>query len=254
MSLACFIGIVVRELKAGFGSPVQALLRLAMPGIGLLVFWMVFSGQPHQRAGMMAFLLPGFLGLVCLGGVGSVHGRLGQDASNGLLAVAVLSPTPLWVLIAGGIAAYLVQLLVQAAVLVTVGVVAFDCALDLGAAAVLRASGALLASGAFFCCLGLLLVLLIPVQAVYQLTLRIGMVVATLASTAYIPLERIPAWLRWAVGVNPLSYCCNALRAAFGSQPLDGWAPSMITLAGFAALAVAAAVATAGRVETLARH
>lgn len=248
--LSVFGGVLARELKGVLGSPGSAVMALVMGTTSLVVFRLVLSGSSQRNEELLRFLLPGFLALLALGTISAVHGRIQQDAANGLLAIVVVSSAPPSLVLAASVAAQVVHLIAQAVVTTLVAVLVCRFPLTLSIANGLKAMITMMTIGVGFSSLGLLIFLWVRIASLHQALLRVGLVVASLASTAFIPLERIPGALRWAVAFNPLSYTCSALRASLGGASPGTWAPSMLVLAGFSLVAFAATVLSAKRLET----
>ncbi|GGS48320.1 ABC transporter permease [Actinokineospora fastidiosa] len=79
-----------------------------------------------------------------------------------------------------------------------------------------------------------------PKPEAMQAVSFIVMVPLMFGSSAYLPLEAMPAWVRWFSSVNPVTYAVDAVRALSLDRPA-GWSPAL-------ALALAAAAAVGGGV------
>ncbi|GAB2724799.1 ABC transporter permease [Kitasatospora kifunensis] len=239
-----------RSLRSLVTDPGVVLFGLLQPVIVLFMLTQVFSKMgppPHFPAGIsyLDFVLPAVLidnavQSAVQSGIGLV-----EDLKNGIVArLRSLPIVPASLLIARSIAT-LVRSGIQAVIILTLAIAVLGYSPKGGAAAVASSIGLTLfiswSLGWLFIAAGAWLRRAEPMQ---NLAI-IAVLPLMFASSAYIPIADLPAWLGVVARANPLTYAINATRAI--ALQLPGTDAVVATLAfGGAIAAIGAVLAVLG--------
>jgi ABC-2 type transport system permease protein len=246
--------IVWREFRVQVFNPSKATGNFLVPSFALLFFAVAIGANfPPIRYASAAydyatFFLPGLIAIQAFLMASYAYGSVRQDRVSRIVAVVATSRTSMVDYMLGKLLGCIVLTAVRSAVLVAVtllvsGPPALDDPLDLAAILAIVA-----ASTVFWYGLGFTLGALVAAESVGSVLFGIGGTVLTFASTAYYNVERAPAWVRSIAGVNPLSHSSNALRELFLRGTLGAHRADLAIVVALAAVALAAAWASAGRV------
>lgn len=213
-----------------------------------LVMWvLVGSGfRGSFRENSFGYFFPGTVVLVVL--FASIFATISviEDRREGFLQGVLVSPVPPSSIalgkILGGAALGLLQGL-PLLVLVPLAGLEADAAGLLAAAALLAVLAFALTS------LGFAIAWSLESTQGFHAVMNLFLIPMWLLSGAFFPVDGAPAWLRWAMAVNPLTYGVASLRRALGGTA-PAWATPSLSLAvtaAFAAAMFAAAVAVVAR-------
>ncbi|TCP48534.1 ABC-2 type transport system permease protein [Tamaricihabitans halophyticus] len=237
-----------RSLRALVNEPRLVVLSLLQPLIMLLLFSQVFSGIAQTSAFppgvqyidylMPAILMTSGLGAALQSGIGLV-----TDMKNGVLGRFRSLPIQQWSVLFARSAADLIRTAVQLLILLGFAIVLFGFSPAGGFVGIAAAFGlALIVSWALswvFLAVGAWLRNAETMQQVGFL----AMFPLMFASSAYVPLEGLPGWLRAVATVNPLTYAVDAARNLALAMPVGGGVLGAVaTSAGLLAIGVFAAV------------
>ncbi|NUP03995.1 MAG: ABC transporter permease [Nonomuraea sp.] len=215
-------------------SPGQLAGLLFQPVFMIVVFVYLFGGAAGgDRAGAVAYMLPGVLVQVALMATITTGMNLATDIGNGVFDRFRTMPIARSAPLAGRIMADLLTLVITIAMSMAVGyVVGFRVRTDplsalAGIGLVLLMAMALSWGSAW---IGLVAKSVTSMQGLATAVL----LPLTFGSSAFVPATDMPGWLSWWMGVNPVSHLAGALRGlmAGGLEAADVW----ITLCWAAAL------------------
>ncbi|WP_084468369.1 ABC transporter permease [Actinokineospora inagensis] len=233
--------LTTRSLRAAFGDPRLVFFGLLQPVVLLLLFSQVFSGVGSlpgvaQYQGYINYLMPATLvNIAMITAMGAGAGLVAETYSGVIGRFRSLPIATGSVLLARTFADT-ARLAVQLVAIVVAAVLFLDFApyggpLGLAAAVLLTLF------------VGWGLSWLFVAIATWQRSIELMQAVSFIAtyplmfsSSAYMPLQSMPAWVRAVATVNPLTYAIDAARAlALGRVP--GWSlPMAVGLAAVAAL------------------
>ncbi|MEU6784353.1 ABC transporter permease [Nonomuraea angiospora] len=225
--------------------PGQLFGLLFQPVFMIVIFVYLFGGAAGgDRAGAVAYMLPGVLVQVALMSTITTGMNLATDIGNGVFDRFRTMPIARSAPLAGRILADLLTLLITIVMSMVVG----------------YAVGFRVTTGPLSALAGLGLVLLLAMALSWgsawiglvakSVTSMQGMATAvllplTFGSSAFVPATDMPGWLSWWMGVNPVSHLAGALRGLLtgGSHASDvwitlGWTAGLLAL--FAPLALRA--------------
>ncbi|XGP75570.1 ABC transporter permease [Actinokineospora auranticolor] len=240
--------LTARSLRAAFGDYRLVFFGLLQPVVLLLLFSQVFSGVgslPGVAAydGYINYLMPATLvNIAMITAMGAGAGLVAETYTGVVGRFRSLPISPVSVLLARTFADT-ARLAVQLVVIVVAAVLLLRFRPD---------------GGPFGLAAAVLLTLVVGwglswvfvAIATWQRNVELMQAVSFIAmyplmfsSSAYMPLQNMPAWVRAVATVNPLTYAIDAARAlALGRSP--GWAlPLAVLLAMVAALGGGAAAA-----------
>ncbi|MFC5289392.1 ABC transporter permease [Actinokineospora guangxiensis] len=231
-----------RSLRLAFGDRKLVFLGLLQPIVLLLLFSQVFSGigtlpGVAEYDGYINYLLPATLVTIALTtAVGAGVGLL-AEVFTGFVGRLRAMPLALGsVLVARTLAdAVRLALSLVAAVAVAVPLLGFRPGSAAGLALGLLLS---VVVGWGLSWLFIAIACWQPKPEAMQAVSFIVMVPLMFGSSAYLPLEAMPAWVRWFSTANPVTYAVDAVRALSMDKPA-GWSPAL-------ALALAAVAAAGG--------
>ncbi|MBL7494848.1 ABC transporter permease [Frankia sp. CNm7] len=231
------------ELALNLRHGESVLLTLIIP-VGLLVFFSAVDVLPADGRDAVDFLVPGVLALAVMSSAFTGQAiATGFERRYGVLKRLGATPLPRWVLLAGKTLAVLAIEVVQALLLVGIGLaLGWDARLPGAAAGVGWLALLLVLGTTAFSGLGLLMAGTLRAEAtlaaangVYLLLLLVGGVV--------FPLSELPGWLRAVAEVLPTAALSDGLRAVLTDAAAPG-AGSLVVLVCWAVGAVALAART----------
>ncbi|MGW5055349.1 ABC transporter permease [Actinokineospora sp. NPDC004072] len=231
-----------RSLRLAFGDRKVLLFGLLQPVVLLLLFSQVFSGigaLPGMAGyqGYINYLLPATLVTIALTtAVGSGAGLL-AEVFTGFIARLRAMPLALGAVLVARTLADSARLALSLLVAVAIAVPLLG--FRPGSAPGL-ALGLLLAVvvGWGVSWLFIAIACWAPKPEVMQAASFVVAVPLMFGSSAYLPLEAMPTWVRWFSTVNPITYAVDAVRALTLGHPA-GWSPLL-------ALALTATAAAGG--------
>ncbi|MFE2281685.1 ABC transporter permease [Streptomyces sp. NPDC059454] len=247
---AQFTVLTGRSLRGLVTDRRLVVLTLVQPLILLVIFSQVFgsmASREHFPAGMnyIDYLMPAILvtsGITSAVGSGA---ELIRDMDNGVLTRFRSLPVGLhWILVARAVAdvlrttAQTVLLLVCATLFFgfdpTGGVLGITAALALSLLVITALTWVFIALGTW-----------VRSARIMQSVSGLALFPLMFASSAYVPLDALPDWLRVVAVVNPVSYAVDATRALALDQPLGGDVLGAVSTS-LLVMAVAMAAAVAG--------
>ncbi|MDG5471686.1 ABC transporter permease [Jeotgalibacillus sp. ET6] len=226
-----------RSLVTTLRNPLIFVPNLAISMFFLFVYEAGLSGiadlPAFEGANYLAFILPVSIVSAAIGGAGGAGQALVKDLDNGFFSRLLITPASRLAIVLGPIIAGMMQLVVQAGLIIAVG---FFLGLEV-------AGGAL----------GVLVVLLLTLGwglafAGYSVGVALRAKNAQSAqagtfiffpliflSTTFVPYELIEAqWLKVAATINPVTYLFEAMRTVL----IDGFSEPWPIILGFIVIAV----------------
>jgi ABC-2 type transport system permease protein len=227
--------IIVRDLSRGFRQRGRVLAGLARPFMWLLLVGTGYNAIARVEgvASYQVFVFPGLVVMAALFGAMLTAISTVYDREFGMLRLMLASPAGVPAILAGrAIAATMIGTVQGGVVLLCIPLVAPVTAAQLAAA-----FGALALGAAASSVVGLLVAA--PLQSVENFAGVINIVLFPMlfVSGALYPTAGMPAALRVAALVNPVSYAVDLMRAALG-QPSEFGAPRSILVLGATTLIV----------------
>ncbi len=224
-----------RSLKVTFRTPSAVLPPLIISAFFLLIYDATLSDAAQQAflssGDYLAFILPLSLISASLSGAGLAGQNLVRDLENGYFDKLLLTPVSRIALLSGHVLAGAVILLLQAMIVVGIGLL-------LGLTSATGIGGILVVLG-----IALLLGTGFSGFSVW-VALRTGSAAATggasfaffpftFLTATFVPLELLEGWLQTVARLNPITYILDAMRSVL----LTGWVAEDL-LAGLAACAL----------------
>jgi ABC-2 type transport system permease protein len=233
--------LFLRLLRATLRMPVYLLISIVQPVLWVLLFGQLFNKvttiQGFGASSYVQFLAPGISIMTALFGAAySGMGMLG-DIDRGVLDRLLATPVARGALIAARILISAVQVVVQAAIILTVA-----CLLGArpqgGVAGVLLVFLAAALLGAAFAAFSNALALLARRQELVIAVMNFIVLPTTFLSSMIMSRNLMPAWIRTASRFNPVNWAVTAARDGF--QGVAG-AEAALCLALLAVFALACA-------------
>jgi ABC-2 type transport system permease protein len=226
-----------------------------------LLFWVLLGagfrasfrppGLP-AGTGYLEYAYPGILGLVLLFTAIFATFSVVEDRREGFLQGVLVAPVPRSALVLGQAVGATLLAVGQGTLILALAPAAGVPLTPLSAAAGVAVM-VLVAFG--MVCLGLLLAWRMESAQGFHGIINLILLPMWLLSGAFFPLAGAPAWLAWAMRLNPLTYGIAALRRALylgspaGVGPVPALLPALGITALFAVAAFAAAAAGARRAK-----
>jgi len=235
--------IAERDLRHAFRTPQFILVEvLIQPITFVLLFAFVFGGA-IRTPGMtyIDFLLPGILVQTAAFGALNTAIALTQDLQNGLMDRFWSLPMTRLAVVLGRIASDTLLAAVGVGVMLVVGfVIGFRFHASAGAA--LEALGLVLLFGFSFTWLAALLGVAFRKPEMVQATGFIAIFPLTFASSVFVPIATMPAWLQVVAKHTPMTPTVDVVRHLVIGQPIGNelttalvWIAGLIVVAGTAA-------------------
>lgn len=215
--------IAARDLRHVVRTPQFILVEvLIQPIVFVLLFAYVFGGAIHVPGTIyIDFLLPGIL--VQTAAFGSINTAIAltEDLKNGLMDRFWSLPMTRSAVVLGRIATDVVLAAVGVGVMLLVGV-AIGFRFHGSAAAGLAAIGVVLLFGFSFTWLAALLGVAFRKPEMVQATGFIAIFPLTFASSAFVPVSTMPAWLQAFAQHTPMTATVDVVRHLIAGQPVGG--------------------------------
>ncbi|WP_394617232.1 ABC transporter permease [Lentzea sp. JNUCC 0626] len=240
-----------RYLRQSFGDARLFFLGLAQPTVLLLLFSQVFAGVAVMPGvarydGYLHFLLPTTLVNIALSAAMSAgYGLLG-DGYTGFAGRLHTMPVTRMSLVLARTLADAVRLVVQLAAVVLIAVVVLGYRPGTWSG-LLAALGVTVVIGWSMSWLFLAIAAWRPRLEAMQAVTFVVMFPLMFTSSAYMPVETMPPWLRVVTRFNPVTYSVDATRALVVGAPAED--ALIMALALTAACALIGATATCLRVS-----
>lgn len=237
--------LTTRSLRATLGDPRILLFSLLQPLVMLLLFSQVFSAIGNlpgvaQYHGYINFILPATLVTTAMtSSMGSGVGLL-TEMSNGVIARFRSMPISLFSVLLARSFSDTIRMAIQLTIMVIVATLLFGFQPAGGVPGVVAALAVALVVGWGLGWLFLALATWLKKPETMQYMGFLVMFPLMFGSSAYMPLDSMPGWIKAIATVNPLTYAIDASRELTLATPLTG---SVV-----AALAVSAGIALVGGV------
>jgi ABC-2 type transport system permease protein len=222
-------GIVARDLHRTIRQKSRLLGGLVRPFMWLLLVGTGYNAIARVEGGLSyrAFVYPGIIVMAALFGAMLTAISTVYDREFGMLRLMLASPAGTAAVLTGrAIAAALVGILQGGVVLLCAPLL-----VRLTAGQFVMAAAALVIAAASSSLLGILVAA--PVRSVENFAGVINVVLFPLlfVSGALYPTVHMPAWLRGAARLNPVTYQVDLMRAALGQPSEFGIAQSLFAIA-----------------------
>lgn len=238
--------IAARNMRKVVRTPQFLIFEVfVQPIIFVLLFAYVFGGAIHVANGSyIDFLLPGILVQTATFSGLNTGLAVAEDLRNGLMDRFWSLPMSRFSVIVGRIAAD--TLLSAVAVLVMIGVgTIIGFRFHAGPAEAVGAIGIAVLAGMTFGVVGALLAVILRTPEAIQ---GVGFAIIfpfVFASSVFVPISTMPAWLQWFASRTPITATVDAVRALSLGLPLQSlplsaviWLAAIIVLAGGASSVV----------------
>jgi ABC-2 type transport system permease protein len=238
LHVAC--AVYVRTWRKVIRRPVVLLLSFAQPLIWMTFFGFLFHRFPlTQLPGQVSYI--DFL-TVLLGASQSGIGLI-RDMQTAMLERIMATPAGGAGLLAGKVAADVSRLLLQAVIVVLVGLM-LGVRCQLAAGPLLMAFVYLATFGAGYCALSCWIALQTRSQETMASFVHLANMPIFFTSTALVPVKQMPAWLESIAVWNPLTLVVEPLREAllFGTATQSHQALPVLLIAAGVLFALAARV------------
>jgi ABC-2 type transport system permease protein len=242
-ALAAFFAVFRRTLLKTARRPVSLTFSLVQPLVWMGCFGFLFNRYRVERlngdTAYLTFLVPGVSAMSILFGASQSGIELIRDLQTGFLQRLLLTPTSRTWILAGKLSADVARLLVQASLIVGLGVLlgARPSPSPLG---LLLATVALLSFGVLLASLSCTVALLARSPEGMATYVHLVNMPLLFTSTALVPDRHMPSALAAISSVNPLSLTVNTWRVALVFGELPPLAPlGTLLLLSSAALALA---------------
>jgi ABC-2 type transport system permease protein len=213
--------IAVRHIRAFLRQPWWVLISLLQPLLYLLLFSQLFQtmGDLPQFGGTyLSFLLPGVVVMSALSSGGWAGTASIDDIDRGVMDRVLVTPVRRTAIIVGHLAQQILIVVLQAFVLVALGVVV-GARLDGGPAGVGVMLLASILLGVGIGCLSHAIALLARTQETLIAVSQVIILPMTFLSTTFMVGELMPDWMASVAGFNPLTWAADASRAALTASP-----------------------------------
>lgn len=206
-----------RSLRAFVKDPQLVIFSLLQPLIMLALFSQVFGkammGSVAAETGSyINYLMPAILVTTGIGAAMQSGVGLITDMKSGVLARFHSLPIRIWSVLVARSVADLVRTATQLLILLLVGTVLFDFSPAGGLSGMLSAFLLSLLVSWSLAWVFLAIAVWVRKEEVMQSVGFLAMFPLMFASSAFVPLDALPQWLRVVAGVNPLTYAVDASR------------------------------------------
>lgn len=151
---------------------------------------------------------------------------------TGTLEAMLVTPAPLWVILAGSVMWDYVMTTFRLIIYLALGVIAFRLRLTGGQYG--PGAAALILGATAYASIGFLIASAVMVAKRGESIGWLANAAAQLIGGVYYPIEILPWWLQKLAGLIPVTYALRALRRALlVHTPLDQLVPDLLALAGF---------------------
>lgn len=201
-------------------EPFTMAFNLLNPLILLIFMGGAFQGLARDWAGgdYRAYLLPGILALTVFGNSLAGGIPLLFDKENGVLMRLMSTPISRASILVGRFLAINVATLLQCLIILGLGLLlGIRIAGGVSGAAALLLIALLLGFG--ITVISLILAFVLTNHGDFFAIMGVTALPLTFLSSAFVPLEALPAWMRGLAWINPMTYAIDGMRALV----LDGW-------------------------------
>ena len=221
-SLDILAAVSLRTWLKTLRRPVVLTFSFAQPLIWMLFFGFLFQRFAGEVGGnsYTSFLVPGVCAMTVLFGASQSGIALIRDMHTNFLARMLSTPADRRLVLGGKLAADVIRLLVQAIIVILLGVIV-GARLDASAAAFLTSLVALGLFAAAFSALSCFIALRTRAAESMAAYVHVVNMPILFTSSALVPRDHMPGLLKAISAGNPLTWAVDALRAAllFGEMP-----------------------------------
>ena len=229
-----------------FGLLLQPVLWVVLFGTGMKS--MVASSEPGGGDAYIDFMVPGIIALSALTGAIAGGSVLLDERLRGIIKEYLVAPVARLSILAGNAASTATKSLIQATVILLVGV-AMGAQIGLDPLAWLGAVVLVAGYGLGFAGIGLAAASKAGSTAGYHMIIFMFNLPLLFMSNALYPLSALPTWMRIAAQVNPTTYVITGLRRLLmegvtlgGVEPFPIWL-CFVAVIGFAVFGLLVALA-----------
>lgn len=218
-----FTTFVGRSMLHTLRTPDALIMAIVLPTVLMLLFTQVFGGAIDPSGGYVDYVVPGII-LLCAGfGASSVAVDVATDMKTGVIDRFRTMPLRAETVVAGHVVASLVRNLVATAIVVAVAVLlGFRPSAGplewIGMSALV--AGYILAITALFAAIGL-------ASSTPEAAAGYGFLLLFLPylSSAFVPIDTMPEWLRWVAENQPLTPIIETIRGLLLGTDIEvsGW-------------------------------
>lgn len=229
------------NLKGSLKNRAMMLIAILTPVLLLIIFWLLCLAAASTEFNLAAFIFPGIIALTVIQTGGMHAATIVNWREQGIFRRLACTPVPLWQLVLGRSLAQLILSLVQAVLVVAVGI--FILQLSVSVSGLLFSFVILALASACFIAIGTVIAGLAP-NAVIANTIYIFLILPLLfLGDSMMPMELFPPFLQKIGLYLPTAMVTSLIRPLMnnGALPADPWLPiiglSLYTLA-FTAISV----------------
>jgi ABC-type polysaccharide/polyol phosphate export permease len=248
-SLWASLAIARQDLRESFGHAASVVTMLFSTCMSLVVVALVLSDSSGSAGARLVYLYPGLVSVLCVNGLSTTSGRIQSDRQRGTLVMLMLSRSAAPAILAGHLASLAVLVLIQGVFLFGVMTLLVSQVAAGDPVAVLGGAAALVLGVVLYGSLGALVAIANPAPGLSQIATLVIMSISVVASTAYFTIERVPHRLQGIAAVNPVSFLCQAMRAALCLECEAPTGHPLLVLAAQAALVFGLAWFSMRRIE-----
>ncbi|MEU5690393.1 ABC transporter permease [Actinosynnema sp. NPDC020468] len=236
-----------RSLRSLVGDPRMIFLSLLQPLVMLTLFSQIFASMantPGFPSGVryIDYLMPAILVNTAMQSALQAGIGLITDMKNGVLARFRSLPIRLGSVLVARSLSDLVRTTAQLVLMLLFAVTIFGFAPAGGVLGTLAALALALVVGWGLGWIFLAIAAWLRNAEMMQTVGFLAMFPLMFASSAYVPVAGLPAWLRAVAEVNPLTYAVNAARSLALAQPVTGVVGALVASAALAAVGGALAI------------
>jgi ABC-2 type transport system permease protein len=231
-------------------EPFSLAFNLLNPLILLVFMGGAFQGLARNSLGgdYRAYLLPGILALTAFGNSMAGGIPLLFDRENGSLTRLMTAPISRASIILSRFLAVNLSTTLQCLLILVLGIL-FGVRVATGIGGILALLGFGLLLGFGVTAISLMLAFRFENHGDFFAVIGLTSLPLTFLSSAFVPLDRLPAWMRWVAFFNPMTYAIDAMRTLI----LTGWNPQPLAFMAAVLLAFDAAMLLLGT-RLLSRH
>ncbi|MHB9144553.1 MAG: ABC transporter permease [Symbiobacteriia bacterium] len=214
-------GVLYREWVLFSAQRAGFWLGLAEPAF-YLTFFLAGIGQMLGGGGYVLFAFPGLLAMMAM----VVGQRAGVpvffDRMTGEAETLCSLPLPRVAFLSGRLITAVARMWVETILAIGLGLLLYPPLRTLSPTAWLFLTLGAGGAAVLWSCIFIWIAGTVRNQTQFNLAMNLVISPLLLTSTAFYPLEHLPAWVRWVGAANPMSYVVTGLRAAVVLR-MPGW-------------------------------
>ncbi len=201
-------------------EPFSMAFNLVNPVILLIFMGGTFQGLARDSTGgdYRTYLLPGILALTALGNSMAGGIPLLFDKENGFLLRLMSAPISRASILVSRFLAVNINTTIQCLIILVLGLL-FGIRIATGLGGVLMLFMISLLLGFGVTVISLILAFVLENHGDFFAVIGISVLPATFLSSAFVPLDSLPIWMRYFARVNPMTYAIDGMRSLI----LVGW-------------------------------